>query len=188
MLSADSALIEPFLFTPKTRVCLRRYAAATTTKNNKSRYPQCPRLWNFGNIISNFQRFLLCAYCLGNGGARRPERPLVSIGWIRCSENLRKKCKLKSNAKHGSRGDLVRELHGGFLAQPREASSWKRSVLVLHSPRSRRNQTNDAVTLKDGALNQQRSLETSVHAPPTRKAKDVRSPEPVYDITNVVSS
>lgn len=93
VLSADSALIEPFLFTPKTRVCLCRYAA-TTTKNNKSRYPQCPRLWNFGNIISNFQRFLLCAYCFGNGGARRLERPLVSIGWIRCSENLKKKCKL----------------------------------------------------------------------------------------------
>lgn len=82
----------------------------------------------------------------------------------------------------------MRELRGGVLVQPREASSWKRGVLVLQSPRSKRNQTNGAVTLKDGALNQQRSLETSVHAPPTRKAKDVRSSEPVYDITNVLSS
>lgn len=56
------------------------------------------------------------------------ERPLVSSGWTRRTENLRKKCKLRSDAKHGSQGDLARELNGGFLVQPREASSWSRSV------------------------------------------------------------
>lgn len=43
------------------------------------------------------------------------ERPLVSSGWTRRTENLRKKCKLRSDAKHGSRGDLARELCGGFF-------------------------------------------------------------------------
>ena len=43
------------------------------------------------------------------------ERPLVSSGWTRRTENLRKKCKLWSDAKHGSLGDLAKEQHGGFF-------------------------------------------------------------------------
>lgn len=124
------------------------------TTNNKSRYPQFPRLWGFGNIIQKCPEVSsLCVLLWKWRRAynRAVERPLVSIGWIRRTENLRKKCKLKSDAKHGSRGDLVRELHGGFLVQPREASSWSRGVPVLHSPGSRCNQTNGDLTFKDGA-------------------------------------
>lgn len=78
-------------------------------------------------------------------------RPLVSSGWTRRTENLRKKCKLRSDAKHGSRGDLARELYGVFfLVQPREASSWSRVIPMLHSPGCRCNQTNGDLIFKDG--------------------------------------
>ena len=86
------------------------------------------------------------------------ERPLVSSGWTRRTENLRKKCKLRSDAKHGSRGDLARELCGGFFwcspeTLPVGVVVYQRSTLRdLDAVR-----TNGALTVWDGHLNSGRA-------------------------------
>lgn len=51
--------------------------------------PQFPLSCSFGNIIQDFQRFLLRAYCFGNGGARTMKP--WSARWFRAAEPVARK-------------------------------------------------------------------------------------------------
>lgn len=98
-----------------TCVCVRRYATEIT---NKSKMSSVSSLVELRQHYFKFPE--VCSLCVLLWKWRRTYnravvRPLVSSGWTRRTENLRKKCKLRSDAKHGSRGDLARELYGGFF-------------------------------------------------------------------------